>query len=110
MFAQSVPYPHRLVAVLMATFVALSALLWPAASQPAWASDYQGDTIQASDGKGYFAVVRDSGGSIVWGSKKKFKKEERAQKKADKKAEQMNSGVIDDCWTNPDLPGCGDQW
>jgi hypothetical protein len=107
MSVQTFIVPQRFFIVLAAALLAFATLLVPATSERVWAGEYSGDTIPASDGKGHFAVVRDSEGSIVWAGKKKFKKEERAQKKADKVAAEMNDGgFMDDCWTNPDMPGC----
>lgn len=108
MSMQTAIMPQRFIIILSAALLAFATLLAPVASEQAWASDsYSGDTIPASDGKGHFAVVRHENGSIAWAGKKKFKNEDKAQKKADKKAEEMNEeGFMDDCWTNPSMPGC----
>ena len=62
-----------------------------------------GDTIPSADGRGYHAVVRGSSGGIVWAGGKTYNSEKKAQKKADKIAKEIDSGVMADpnCDENP---------
>jgi len=71
MSVQTFIVPQRFFIILTATLLAFATFLVPATSERVWAGEYYGDTIPASDGKGYFAVVRNSNGSIVWPGKKK---------------------------------------